>query len=346
VIDDCDPDHRLPVRAARACGSGGRVKAIVQTGYGSPDVLQLRDIDVPQIDDDGVLVKIHAASVNALDWHTTRGMPYFLRALEGLPSPRNRIRGVDLAGRVEAVGGNVTRLRPGDDVFGGSHGSFAEYTATTADRLALKPAGLSYEHASALYIAALTALQGLRDKAHLRRGQRVLVNGAGGGVGTFAVQLAKVFGAHVTAVTRTESIEMVRSIGADDVIDYRTEDFTRRSERYDIIFDIGGSRPLAACRRVMARNGTLVAVGAPAGRWLSPAGRLLHAALLSPFVSQRLVPFISRNEPTDLELLGDLADRGQIRSVIDRQFPLNKAAEAIGYVGTGQAQGKVVISVA
>jgi NADPH:quinone reductase-like Zn-dependent oxidoreductase len=322
------------------------VKAIAQTGYGSPDVLQLRDIDMPQIDDDGVLVRVHAASVNALDWHTTRGMPYFIRALEGLPSPRNRIRGVDLAGQVEAVGGSVTRLRPGDDVFGGSHGSFAEYTATTADRLALKPPGLSYEHASTLYVAALTALQGLRDKAQLRQGQRVLVNGAGGGVGTFAVQLAKVFGAYVTAVTRTESIELVRSIGADEVIDHRAEDFTRRSERYDVIFDIGGNRPLAACRRVITRNGTLLAVGAPAGRWLAPVGRLLHAALLSPFVSQRLVPFISRNDRTDLELLGGLAERGQIRSVIDRQFPLAEVAEAIKYVGTGQARGKVVISVA
>ena len=322
------------------------MKAIVQTGYGSPDVLQLREIELPQIDDDGVLVRIHAASVNALDWHTTRGMPYLIRAFDGLSSPRNRIRGVDLAGRVEAVGGNVTRLRPGDDVFGGSNGSFAEYTVTMADRLALKPPGLPYEHASALYVAALTALQGLRDKAQLRQGQRVLVNGAGGGVGTFAVQLAKVFGAHVTAVTRTESIDLVRSIGADEVIDYRTEDFTRRSERYDVIFDIGGNRPLAACRLVMAPNGTLLAGGAPAGRWLAPAGRLLHAALLSPFVSQRLVPFISRNERADLELLGDLAERGQIRSVIDRQFPLARAAEAIGYVGTGQARGKVVISVA
>lgn len=321
------------------------MKAIVQEGYGSPDVLHLRDIEVPAIHDDGVLVKVHAASVNALDWHTTRGMPYFIRALEGLPSPRHRVRGVDLAGRVEAVGRNVSRLRPGDDVFGGSHGSFAEYTATTAERLALKPPGLAYGEAAALHVAGLTALQGLRDKAQLRQGQRVLVNGAGGGVGTFAVQLAKVFGAHVTAVTRTESIQLVRSIGADEVIDHRVEDFTRRSERYDVIFDIGGNRPLSQCRRVLVRTGTLLVVGAPPGKWLAPAGRLLHAAALSPFVSQRLVPFVSHNDRAGLELLAKLAEGGQIRSVIDREYPLAVAADAIRYVGTGEARGKVVIKV-
>ncbi|HET8625552.1 MAG TPA: NAD(P)-dependent alcohol dehydrogenase [Gemmatimonadales bacterium] len=321
------------------------MKAIVQEGYGSPAVLHLTDIEVPAIGDDGVLVRIHAASVNALDWHTTRGMPYFIRALDGLRSPRNRIRGVDLAGRVEAVGPNVTALRPGDDVFGGTDGSFAEYTATTVDRLAVKPVGLSYAEAAALHVAGLTALQGLRDKANLQAGQRVLVNGAGGGVGTYAVQLAKVFGAHVTAVTRTESIEMVRSIGAHEVIDHTAEDFTRRSERYDVIFDIGGTKPLGHCRRVLARSGMLLVVGAPAGRWLEPAGRLLKAVALSPFVSQRLVPFISHNDREGLAQLGGLAGRGQIRSVIDREYPLAEAANAIAHVGTGRARGKVVVKV-
>ncbi len=322
------------------------MKAIVQEGYGSPpDVLKLRDIEVPRIDDQSLLVRVHAASVNALDWHVTRGMPYFIRAFDGVRKRRQSVRGVDLAGRVEAVGRNVARLAPGDDVFGGTNGSFAEYTVTTPDRLALKPVGLTYEQAAALHIAGLTALQGLRDKAHLEPGQRVLINGAGGGVGTFAVQLAKWLGAHVTAVTRTESIEMVRSIGADEVIDHGTEDFTRRSDRYDVLFDIGGNRPFAECRRVLARNGTLVAVGAPAGRWLAPASRLLGAAALSPFISQRLVPFISSNDRPGLELLAELAERGQIRPVIDRQYLLGEAAEAIRYVGTGHARGKVVITV-
>lgn len=320
------------------------MKAIVQQGYGSPEVLHLRDIDVPRIDDQGVLVRIHAASVNALDWHVTRGMPYPIR-MDGLRTPRQNVRGVDLAGRVEAVGNNVTRFKPGDDVFGGTNGSFAEYTATTPDRLALKPTGLTYEQAAAFHVAGLTALQGLRDKARLQPGQRILINGAGGGVGTFAVQLAKWLGAHVTAVTRTESIDMVRSLGADEVIDHRTEDFTRRSDRYDALFDIGGNRPFAECRRVLARNGTLVVVGGPAGRWLAPATRLLQSAALSPFVSQRLVPFISKNDQAGLDLLAELAEEGKIRPVIDRQYPLSEAAEAIGYVGTGHARGKVVIKV-
>jgi NADPH:quinone reductase-like Zn-dependent oxidoreductase len=320
------------------------MKAIVQEGYGSPDVLQLRDIEVPPIDDQGVLVRVHAASVNALDWHTTRGMPYVMR-LDGLHKPRHRVRGVDLAGRVEAVGKSVTRLRPGDDVFGGSNGSFAEYTATTPDRLAPKPSCLTCEQAAAYHVAGLTALQGLRDKARLQPGQRILINGAGGGVGTFAVQLAKWLGAHVTAVTRTESIHMVRSLGADEVIDHDTEDFTRRSDCYDVLFDIGGNRPFAECRRVMARNGTLVVVGAPAGRWLAPATRLLEAAALSPFVSQRLVPFISKNDQAGLDLLAELAEGGKIRPVIDRQYPLGEAAQAIRYVGTGHARGKVIIKV-
>jgi NADPH:quinone reductase-like Zn-dependent oxidoreductase len=320
------------------------VKAIVQEGYGSPDVLHLRDIEVPRIDNQGVLVKIHAASVNALDWHVTRGMPYFLR-LGGLRKPRESVRGVDLAGRVEAVGKNVSRLKPGDEVFGGTNGSFAEYTVTTPGRLAVKPIGLTYEQAAAFHIAGLTALQGLRDKAQLKPGQRVLINGAGGGVGTFAVQLAKWLGAHVTAVTRTESMDIVRSLGADEVIDHSTEDFTRRADRYDALFDIGGNRPLVECRRVLAPNGTLVAVGAPAGRWLAPASRLLKAAALSPFVSQRLVPFISKNDQPGLELLAELAEGGTIRPVIDRQYALSEAAEAIRYVGTGHARGKVIVNV-
>ena len=317
----------------------------MQVGYGSPDVLALHEVEMPHVDANGVLVRVHAASVNALDWHTTRGMPYFIRAFEGLRSPRHAIRGVDLAGRVEAVGEDVTEFRPGDEVFGGSNGSFAEYTLATPDRLALKPAGLTHAEAASLHVAGLTALQGLRDKAQTRTGQRVLVNGAGGGVGTFAVQIARWLGAHVTAVTRTESVELVRSIGADEVIDHRREDFTRRGERYDVFFDIGGNRPLAECRRVLTEKGILVAVGAPPGRWLAPATRLLQAAALSPFVSQRLVPFVSRNDAPGLVLLKELAEAGKLRPVIDRRYPLAEAPEAVRYVGEGHARGKVVVEI-
>ncbi len=320
------------------------MKAIVQRAFGSPrDVFELREIETPSIDDAGVLVKVHAASINALDWHLTRGMPYFIR-IGGLSSKDN-IRGVDVAGRVVAVGKNVTRFKAGDDVFGGTNGSLAEYTVTKEERLALKPVGVSYEQAAALHVAGLTALQGLRDKAKLQAGQTVVINGAGGGVGTFAVQIARWLGARVTAVTRTESVELVRSIGADEVIDYRSEDFTRRSERWDVVFDIGGNHPLAHCRRVTTRTGALVIVGAPAGRWLAPATRLLKAAALSPFVRQRVVPMISKNDADGLALLAELTEAGTISPVIDRRYPLSEAPEAIAYVGEGHARGKVVINV-
>lgn len=324
--------------------TSGHMKAIVQDGYGLPDVLKLREVETPSIDDQGVLVRVHAASVNALDWHITRGMPYLVR-IGGRRTPKDSIRGVDLAGRVASVGKNVTRFKPGDEVFGGSNGSFAEYAPTTENQLASKPAALSFEQAATLNIAGLTALQGLRDKARVQAGQRVLINGAGGGVGTFAVQVAKWLGASVTAVTRTESVDLVRSIGADEVINYHIEDFTRRSERYDVLFDIGGNRSFAHCRQVMAPKAVLVAIGAPAGRWLAPATRLLKAAALSPFGSRRLVPFVCKRDPQALALLAELTQAGTISPVIDRRYPLSDAPEAIGHVGTGQARGKVVIQV-
>lgn len=321
------------------------MKAIVQDRYGSPDVLELRDVATPTIDDRGVLVKVHAASVNALDWHVTRGMPYLIRLDGSFRRPKDFVRGVDLAGRVVAVGKDVTRFAPGDDVFGGCDGSFAEYAATPQDRLARKPAAFTYEQAAALHVAGMTALQGLSERANLQSGQSVLINGAGGGVGTFAVQIAKWLGARVTAVTRTESIDIARSIGADEVIDYRVEDFTRRSERYDVLFDIGGNLPFSRWRRVVGRNGTIVAVGGPAGRWFAPADRMLKAALLSPFSSQRIVPFMSRNDSASLTLLAEITDAGHIRPVIDREFFLSETPEAIRYVGAGRARGKVVIKV-
>lgn len=320
------------------------MKAIVQVGYGLPHSLTLRDIDTPRIGDAEILVRVHTASVNALDYHFARGMPYVLR-LGGLSSPKDNVRGVDLSGRVEAVGNDVVGFRPGDEVFGGGNGSFAEFAPTTLARLTLKPAGLTHEQAAAFNVAGLTALQGLRNTARLQPGQRVLINGAGGGVGTFAVQIAKWLGAHVTAVTRTENIDMVRSIGADVVIDYRTADFVRLGTRYDVVFDIGGNRTLSDCRRVLADKGALVVVGGPAGRWLAPATRILQAAVMSPFVSQRLTPFISKNSAADLALLKQLAEEGRIRAVIDRQYALSEAAEALTYVATGLARGKVIIKV-
>jgi NADPH:quinone reductase-like Zn-dependent oxidoreductase len=290
-------------------------------------------------------VRIHAASVNALDWHTTRGMPYVIRGVDGRSTPRKAIRGVDLSGVVEAVGAAVTEVAPGDEVFGGAEGSFAELAATPPERLARKPARLTHEQAAALHVAGLTALQGLTERARLRPGQSVLIHGAGGGVGTFAVQIAKALGARVTAVTRTESVETVRALGADEVIDHRREDFTRRPERYDALLDVGGARPLGACRRVLRRGGVLVVAGAPAGRWLAPASRLLHALVLSPFVAQRLVPFVSRNDAASLEALRELAASGRVTPVLDRRYPLAAAAAAIHHVGAGHARGKVVVRV-
>jgi NADPH:quinone reductase-like Zn-dependent oxidoreductase len=322
------------------------MKAIVQEGYGTPDTLKLREIEVPAPGDDGVLVEVHAASVNALDWHLARGVPVFIPILEAISAPKHRVRGVDLAGRVTAVGRKVTRFKPGDEVLGAADGSFAEFTVTTEKRLAPKPAGITFEQAATLSVAGLTALQGLRDRARVRAGQRVLVNGAGGGVGTFAVQVAKWLGAHVTAVTRAGSIDLVRSLGADTVIDHDVEDFTSRGERWDVIFDIGGNRPFGHCRQVMEPNGILVAVGGPAGRWLAPAGRLLKAAILWPLTRRRqVVPFAAKDDPEGLTLLAGLVERGTITPVIDRRFPLSEAADAVRRVGGGHAQGKVVISI-
>jgi NADPH:quinone reductase-like Zn-dependent oxidoreductase len=317
----------------------------VQEGYGSADTLKLRDIEMPAVADDGVLVEVHAASVNALDWHVARGVPFFIPLLEAVSSPKHRVRGVDLAGRVTAVGRNVTRFKPADEVFGAADGSFAEFCVTSEKRLALKPVGVTFEHAATLNVAGLTALQGLRDRAGTRPGQRVLVNGAGGGVGTFAVQIAKFLGAHVTAVTRAASVDVVRSIGADEVIDHDAEDFTSRRERWNVIFDIGGTRPFSRCRRVLEPDGILVAIGGPAGRWVAPAGRLLQAVMLSPLQHRRVVPFVATTRPEDLALLAGLVERGTITPVIDRRFPLSETAAAVRHLGTGHARGKAVINV-
>ena len=318
------------------------MKAMVQDGYGSPDVLKLREIEMPVVGDDGVLVRVSAASLNAADWHLMRRLPHLIGML--LRSSPSSVRGFDVAGPVEAVGKNVTRYRPGDEVFGTGMGTFAEYVTTSEDRLAPKPRNLTFEQAAAIPVAGFTALQGLRDKAHVQPGQRVLIYGAGGGVGTFAVQIAKSLGAHVTAVSSTRNVDLVRSLGADEVIDYTMEDFTKRGQRYDVLFDIGANRSFADCRRVLVTNGTLVLVGAPKGLW-AILSRLLKAQLLSRIGRQRIASFLARGRHEDLVVLKELAEAGKLSPVIDRQYPLSEVPDAIRYVGTGDARGKVVIRI-
>ncbi len=333
--------------AAMAPAQQTTMKAIVRERYGSPDVLELKDVDRPAVDDDGVLVRVRAASVNAYDWHMMRGLPFLLRMSEGLRKPKRSAMGVDVAGQVEAVGKNVTHLRPGDQVFGARAGSLAEYVrGGPKSFLVPMPAGLSFERAAAVPMAGVTALQGLRDKGQLKPGQRVLINGAAGGVGTFAVQIAKAFGAHVTAVCSTRNVDMVRSLGADQVIDYTREDFTRSGQRYDLILDVAASRSLSDCRRVLRSTGILVIVGAPDGRRMGPiVARLLAAIVLSRFASQKMLPFLAKNSKEDLIVLKDLIEAGKVTPVIDRTYPLSETPAAIRYLEEGHARGKVVITV-
>jgi NADPH:quinone reductase-like Zn-dependent oxidoreductase len=322
------------------------MKAIVFSRYGSPDVLELRDVEKPEVGDDGVLVRVRAASVNPLDWHGMRGQPYIMRMAGGVRRPKDNELGVDLAGEVEAVGKDVTRFRPGDEVFGVRSGAFGEYVrGSEKSSLVPKPGGMTFEQAAAVPVAGITALQGLRDKGQLQPGQHVLINGASGGVGTFAVQIAKAFGAEVTGVCSSANVEMVRSIGADHVVDYTREDFTKSGQRYDLILDIAGSRPLSACRRVMTTSGTFVVVGGPGGRWIRPADRALGAFLMNRFVSQRMLPFLSHDAKEDLLVLKELIEAGKVTPVIDRTYPLSETPEAVRYVERGHARGKVVITI-
>jgi NADPH:quinone reductase-like Zn-dependent oxidoreductase len=321
------------------------MKAIVHDKYGSPDALELRDIDKPVLEDGRVLVRVRAASVNALDWHLLRGLPYLVRMSEGLRKPRRSSMGVDVAGHVEAVGKNVTQFRPGDEVFGARDGAFAEYVSAKEDKLVRKPANLTFEQAAAVPVAGCTALQALRDKGQIQPGQRVLIHGAAGGVGTFAVQLAKAFEADVTATTSTGNMDMVRSIGADRVIDYTREDFTKGGQRFDLILDMGGTRSLLACRRSLTRGGTYVMVGGRSGRWIRPMDRALGGVVLSRFVRERLLFFIANVNKDDLTVLKGLMEAGKLTPVIDRTYPLNQTPEAIRYLEEGHARGKVVITV-
>jgi len=314
------------------------MKAIVYERYGSPDVLELRDVEKPSVTDDGVLVRVRAASANPYDWHFMRGKPYFTRLMFGLLKPKVHSLGADLAGEVEVVGKDVTRFRPGDSVFGEGAGAFAEYACVPEHWLALKPANLSFEQAAAVPMAGVTALQGLRDGGKIQAGQKVLVLGASGGVGTFAVQIAKSFGAEVTGVCSTKNVEMVRKLGADHVVDYTREDFTRGDARYDLMLDTIGNRSLHACRRVLAPKAVYVFIG----------GRMSHLAasmLAGPFVSQDVKAVVAKRSSADLEFLSGLIEAGKITPVIDRTYKLDEVPAAIGYLEEGHARGKIVITV-
>ena len=323
------------------------MKAIVQDTYGSPDVLQLREIDKPVVGEDEVLVRVQAAGVDQGVWHSVAGLPYLFRiAGIGVRAPKNPVPGLDAAGRVEAVGGSVTLFQPGDEVFGTCRGSFAEYASARADRLGPKPAKLSFEQAAAVPTSGATALQAVRDKGKVRPGQRVLVIGAGGGVGTFAVQLAKAFGAEVAGVCSTTKMELVRSIGADRVIDYTREDFADGRNRYDVILDIAGNRSLSHLRRALAPEGRLVIVGGEGGgKWFGGIDRQLRAQVVSLFVRQKLGTLIATARKEDLEELRGLVEAGRVTPVVDRTFPLSEVPEAIRYLRDGHARGKVVITV-
>jgi NADPH:quinone reductase-like Zn-dependent oxidoreductase len=324
------------------------MKAIVQDVYGGPDVLELRDISRPEVTDDGVLVRVHAAGVNPADWHIMRGSPYVARLALGLRKRKGEVLGLDFAGTVESVGGAVTQFQPGDEVFGSSDGAFAEYVCVREDRaLARKPAKLTFEQAAAVPIGAVTALQGLRDQAHIQPGQSVLINGASGGVGTFAVQIAKSFGAKITGVCSTRNVDMVRGIGADAVIDYTHEDFTRGDQRYDLMLDIAGNRPWSECKRVLGPRATFVAVGGPTGNpWIGPLGQSVAVRFASMGGSQKVITlFLAKSTKQDLLVLRDLLEAGKITPVIDRTYPLSETPEAIRYLEAGHARGKVVITV-
>jgi NADPH:quinone reductase-like Zn-dependent oxidoreductase len=323
------------------------MQAIVQDHYGTQEALQLQDIDKPEIGDGEVLVRVHAASIHIGDWVLIRGLPYFLRLATGPRRPKHRVPGTDIAGTVEAVGKDVTELRPGDEVFGWATGAFAEYVSAPADHFVPKPANLTFEQAAAVGVSATTALQLLRDQGKVQPGQKVLINGASGGVGTFAVQIAKAFGAEVTGVCSTRNMDMVRSIGADHVIDYTQEDFTRGEERYDLILDNVANHSMSDTRRALTPTGRLQPNGGghSDGRWIGSMGGVIKSALASMVVRQQLAPSVKFQNRPDLLALKELAEAGKVTPVIDGTYPLSRAPEAMGHVGQGHALGTVVITV-
>ena len=322
------------------------MKAAVYSQYGPPDVVQIRDVEKPVPKDNEVLIKVRAASVNPYDWHFMRGEPYPVRiAAGGLRKPKDTRLGADVAGEVEAVGRNVTQFKPGDAVFGLCHGAFAEYACASESKLVIKPDCLTFEQAASVPIAAFTALQGLRDKGGIQPGQRVLVNGAAGGVGTFAVQIAKSFGAHVSGVCSTGNLEMVRSIGADQAIDYTQEDFTKGGHRYDMILDCVGNHSFSECRRVLNSKGIYVGAGGKTDNWMiGLLARTIKALVWSWFVSQKLVMVFAKSSQADLAVMHGLMKAGKVKPVIDKRYSLREVPEAIRYLETGHARGKVVIT--
>jgi NADPH:quinone reductase-like Zn-dependent oxidoreductase len=342
-----EPSSDLTHGTGRDATRRETMKAAVRDRYGSPDVIELREIEKPVASDDEVLVRVHAASVNPVDWYGVTGRPYVGRAQMGLLKPKQRVLGVDYAGTVEAVGKNVTQFRPGDEVFGGRNGAFAEYLCAREDRAVVrKPANVTFEQAAAVPVAAITALQGLRDKGRLQPGQKVLINGASGGVGTFAVQIAKALGAEVTGVCSTRNVGLVRSLGADHVIDYTREDFTRSDQRYDLMLDVAGSRSWSECRRILDPRATLVIVGAPKGtRLIGPLSRIVKLRLAAVRGSQKVVFFIAKFNKVDMEVLQELLESGKVKPVIDRRYELSEIADAFRYLGEGHCRAKVVITV-
>jgi NADPH:quinone reductase-like Zn-dependent oxidoreductase len=321
------------------------MRAIVQDRYGSADVLKLEDVEAPVGRRGEVVIRVRAASVFIGDWHVMMGTPYAIRLVSGLREPKQRVRGQDVAGQLDAVGEGVTRLRPGDEVFGVCDGAFAEYATARPDKLAPKPMNLSFEQAATVPTTGCTALQGLRDIGKVRPGQTVLIIGAAGGVGSFAVQIAKAFGAHVTGVCSTSKVDLVRSIGADDVIDYTRQDISAGTRRYDVIFDTAGNRPASQLRRALTPKGTLVLGGGEGGgRWLG-MGRVMRAKAMSPFVGQKMTNFLGRANSADLIVLKDLIQTDKITPVIGARYPLNEVPDAIRHVEGGHGSGKVVITV-
>ena len=322
------------------------MQAMIQEAYGPATVLQTREIDTPAIADDEVLVRVRAAGVNPADWAVMSGLPYIARPVYGLRRPKQPVRGTDLAGRVERIGANVTRFQPGDEVFGWGTGSFATYATAAEDRLVAKPARLTFEQAAAAPMAGLVALQALRDHAELQPGQTILINGASGGIGTMAVQIAKAFGAHVTGVCSTAGLELVRSLGADEVIDYTRDDFTRSPRQYDVILDNVANHSLSDLRRALTPEGTLVPNGgAFENHWFAGGGRVVSAHVLSRFVSQKLRPFLVSPNLADLIVLKELIDTGKLTPAVGRAYPLSQASQAMDHVGLGHTHGKVAITV-
>ncbi|MBM4425653.1 MAG: NAD(P)-dependent alcohol dehydrogenase [Chloroflexi bacterium] len=320
------------------------MKAVVHHSYGSPDVLKIEEVEKPAVTDDGVLVRVHASSVNPAEWYGMTGL-FIARLMGGLFKPKDPRLGGDFAGVVEAVGAHVTDFKPGDEVYGGRSGAFGEYV-NVKNAVARKPANLTSEEAAAIPTAAITALQGLRDHGKLQPGQKVLINGAAGGVGTFAVQIAKAFGAEVTAVTSTKNVDMVRSLGADHVIDYTKEDFTKSGRQYDLVLDIAGGRSWHEYKRILKQTATFVIVGGPKGnKWIGPLGNTLKLKMASMGARQKVVFFIAQFTREDLAILRDLSESGKMKPVVEKVYPLEQVADAMRHLGTGHARGKIVLKI-